>query len=100
MRGRNSLDIPSCSKPDVLLKGIQQTIKRKDHFEEIQTILQCHLDNIPDASNAEMQAQVWLQWARQKKHLKVNTINYHLVFCQVIRSSVFSVSLLSLWHLS
>ena len=80
----NFLRVLSYSKPDALLTCITQAIKRKDHIEEIQTTLQCNLDNKPDVTCAEMQAHVWLQWARQKKHLKVNNVNCHLVLCQAI----------------
>ena len=61
------------SNPDDLLKRMVKRIQRRDHLEEIQTILQTHLANLPDATSSEMQAHVWMQWARQKKHLKVNT---------------------------
>ena len=69
------------SNPDDLLKRMVKRIQRRDHLEEIQTILQTHLANLPDATSSEMQAHVWLQWARQKKHLKVNT-TICIIFCR------------------
>ena len=69
------------SNPDDLLKRMVKRIQRRDHLEEIQTILQTHLANLPDATSSEMQAHVWLQWARQKKHLKVKT-TICIIFCR------------------
>ena len=76
-------DIFCFSNPDELLKSMVKIIQRRDHLEEIQTILQTHLANLPDATTAEMQAHVWLQWARQKKHLKVNIINCIIFFMSI-----------------